>query len=64
MVRKTIEIKNKYTNEILITVEGADLQGANLQGAYLQGADLRYASITIKQKEAIIESLKLTISED
>jgi uncharacterized protein YjbI with pentapeptide repeats len=50
-----IKIVNRYTGEILRTVEdlllreanlrGADLSGANLSGADLRGADLREADL-------------------
>ena len=59
---KTIEIKNRFTNEVIfshscenntikITVDqavtsGADLRGADLRGAYLRGADLTGADLT------------------
>lgn len=46
-----MEIRNRYTGEILLTKEslfnanlrGADLRGADLRGAYLEGTDLRGA---------------------
>ena len=40
-----MEIKHKLTNEVLLTIEGADLRGANLQGANLQWANLREADL-------------------
>ena len=40
-----MEIKHKLTNEVLLTIEGADLRGANLRGANLQRADLRGANL-------------------
>ncbi len=45
-----IEIKSRYTGEVIYTHEGdtlvgADLRGANLYGAYLRGADLYGAEL-------------------
>jgi len=50
-----IEIKSRWTGEVLFAVkaenlqganlEGADLEGAKLQGADLQGADLEVANL-------------------
>ena len=40
-----MEIKHKLTNEVLLTIEGADLQYANLKGANLQHADLKGANL-------------------
>ena len=40
-----MEIKHKLTNEVLLTIEGANLREANLQGANLQWADLREANL-------------------
>lgn len=35
-----MEIKNRYTNEVLYSQDGNNLRDANLRGAYLCGADL------------------------
>ena len=45
-----IEIKNRYTGNLLCTYDGANLRGANLDGAnlrdaYLRGADLEGADL-------------------
>ena len=40
-----MEIKHKITNEVLLTIEGADLQYADLREANLQGANLRGANL-------------------
>ena len=46
-----VEIKNRYTGKVIITLEGyadlrcADLWDANLRYADLRGADLRYAAL-------------------
>ena len=38
-----MNIKNRWTGNIIMTTDGADLRGANLYGANLCGADLRGA---------------------
>ena len=40
-----VQIKHKFTGEVLLTHVGANLQDANLQDANLQGADLRGADL-------------------
>ena len=40
-----MEIKHKLTNEVLLTIEGGNLQYADLRWADLQGADLREANL-------------------
>jgi hypothetical protein len=40
-----IEIRNRYTDEILFSTEAKDLRGADLVGAYLRGAYLRDANL-------------------
>ena len=40
-----IEIKQRYTNAILFTINAPSLRGANLRGANLRGADLRGADL-------------------
>jgi hypothetical protein len=35
-----IEIKHRFTDKVLYTVDGDTLRGADLRGAYLTGADL------------------------
>ena len=40
-----MEIKHKLTNEVLLTIEGGNLQYANLQGANLRGANLQGANL-------------------
>ena len=41
-----IEIKNRWTGEVIRTVDAADLTGANLTRANLYGADLAGADLT------------------
>ena len=40
-----IEIKRRFSDEVLLSIAGADLQGAYLRGAYLRDADLRGANL-------------------
>ena len=40
-----MEIKHKLTNEVLLTIEDANLRWANLQRANLRGANLRGADL-------------------
>src|SRR3989442_153793 len=40
-----IEIKNRWTKEVIRSVDADTLQSANLRGAYLQSADLQSANL-------------------
>ena len=40
-----MEIKHKITGEVLLTVEGTNLQGVNLEGADLKWAKLRWGDL-------------------
>ena len=40
-----MEIKHKLTNEVLLTIEGANLQWADLRGANLREANLQRANL-------------------
>jgi len=42
---KVIQIKNRFTGNVLKEVDAANLRGANLRGANLRGADLRDADL-------------------
>ena len=38
-----VEIKNRYTGEVILTVNAADLREADLRGADLSGANLDFS---------------------
>ena len=40
-----IQIRNRFTNEVIISVDAKNLFGADLRGANLFGADLRGANL-------------------
>jgi hypothetical protein len=48
-----IEIKNRFTGEVIKKVYAADLRGANLRGANLWGADLKEANLEFHQFPSI-----------
>jgi len=74
---KKIQIKNRYTDEIIVEMEaesirevveknraslsGADLSGADLSWAKLSGANLYGAKIKVTQKEELLKSLSIVI---
>jgi len=70
-----IEIKNRFTGEIIISGEAknikefleknkrANLREADLQGADLQGADLWGAKIKITQKDELLKAIGIIISK-
>ncbi len=61
----TIEIKNRFTNEVIKTIKAETLVRADLSGADLSGADLSRAkydsftqnmdALTKQQKESMIK---------
>ena len=41
-----MDIKNRFTDDIIFSFEGASFRGADLRGADLSGADLRVADLS------------------
>ena len=74
------QIKNRYTGEIIVEMEGknlkevveknklnlqeADLREANLQGADLRGADFQEAKIKFSQIKDLIKGLGIIIVDE
>jgi len=53
-----VEIRNRWTKEVILKVDGADLHGADLCGAKLRGVRIK-----ITQKETFLQALKIKIEE-
>jgi len=60
----TTEIRNRFSNEILMSLPVSSLVGANLRGADLYGADLRGAKINWQSHAVIAEILRQAAGED
>ena len=59
---KMVEIKNRWSGEVIQAVDAANLRGANLRGANLRGANLRGADLCgAKNAPLVISGLRWVV---